>query len=222
MQCADCGSYIAEGKRFCADCGAPAHDPEVTRVARPPRNAAPYAPPRNPVPYTPPRNAVPVRAAAQADEPEHIVFTARPTLLFIQAGYALAALGSLLLAFLLAWLPPLLLGSKFEVPWYIWLPVSLSVFLLPAYQHFKRNLVRYTMTPSKLEIDEGFIARTTRNIPLTKVQDVTVSSGLLQRLLGYGDVVLDNASEQGGKIVLHNIQDPRRHADLLLRYMRQS
>jgi membrane protein YdbS with pleckstrin-like domain len=184
---------LAAGKRFCADCGQPAEDPELTRLARP-------AP-----------------GAVDADEP--VIFVARPTLLYVKAGYALAALGSVGLAALLAWLPPLLIG--WSLPWYVWLPLALSIFLWPAYRHFKRNLVRYTLTASKIEIDEGFIARTTRNVPLSKVQDVTVTAGFVQRLLGYGDLVIDNASEQGGNIVMRNIADPRRHADLLLRQLRQ-
>ena len=56
-------------------------------------------------------------------------------------------------------------------------------------------MVRYTLTDSKVEIDTGLIARTTRNIPLTKIQDVTVSASIPQRLLGFGDLLIDNASE---------------------------
>ena len=40
-------------------------------------------------------------------------------------------------------------------------------------------MVRYTVTDSKLQIDTGLIARTTRNIPLSKVQDVTVQPAFL-------------------------------------------
>lgn len=193
MQCANCGANIVAGKRFCADCGAPVEDPELTRLARTP----------------------PSRLPATADDlDEQIIFVARPTLLFVKAGYALAALGSILLAVLFAWLLP-------WVPWYIWLPLSLVLLLLPAYRHLKRNLVRYTLTESKIEIDEGLIARTTRNIPLTKVQDVTVTASLTQRLLGYGNLVIDNASEIGGEIVLRDIHAPREHADKLLRQLRK-
>ena len=73
---------------------------------------------------------------------------------------------------------------------------------------------------SKIEIDYGLIARTTRNIPLAKIQDVTVSASIPQRILGFGDVVVDNASELGGTTILHNIDDPRHYADLLLRELR--
>src|SRR5688572_32457424 len=50
--------------------------------------------------------------------------------------------------------------------------------LIPGYYHMRRNMVRYTVTDAKLQIDTGLIARTTRNIPLSKVQDVTVSASI--------------------------------------------
>ena len=44
--------------------------------------------------------------------------------------------------------------------------IALGLLLIPAYYHLKRNMIRYTLTDSKMEIDYGLIARTTRNIPL--------------------------------------------------------
>jgi hypothetical protein len=49
---------------------------------------------------------------------------------------------------------------------------------------------------------------------------VTVSASIPQRILGFGDVVVDNASEIGGSTILHNINTPRHYADLLLRELR--
>jgi hypothetical protein len=40
-------------------------------------------------------------------------------------------------------------------------------------------------------------------------------------MLGYGNLIVDNASEIGGSTVLKNIQDPRKHADLLLKELRR-
>jgi uncharacterized membrane protein YdbT with pleckstrin-like domain len=125
----------------------------------------------------------------------------------------MAALGAILVIVLLA--------SYTNIPWWISLPMALALLLIPAYYHVKRNMVQYTLTNHKLEIDEGFIARTTRNLPLRNIQDVTVSATILQRLLGYGDVVIDNASEVGGSTVMHNIHNPRQYADLLLRELRR-
>jgi membrane protein YdbS with pleckstrin-like domain len=191
MTCSGCGAYVAPGVRFCSNCGAAASDPESTRIARLQANAL---------------------ERTADDDMEHVVFTVRPTMIFIKAGYALAALGGIAIVFLLA---------STGVPFYISLLLALALLLIPAYYHIKRNMIRYTVTDSKLEIDTGLIARTTRNIPLSKVQDVTVSASIPQRLMGFGDIIVDNASEVGGTIVMHNIGTPRHYADLLLRELRR-
>jgi uncharacterized membrane protein YdbT with pleckstrin-like domain len=148
-----------------------------------------------------------------ADEDlEHVIFTVRPTLMFIKLGYALAVIAAIGLVFLLALIP---------VPPQVSIPLALSLLLIPAYYHLRRNMVRYTLTDSKIELDTGLIARTTRNIPLSKIQDVTVSASIPQRILGFGDLIVDNASELGGTTVLHNITNPRHYADLLLRELRR-
>jgi uncharacterized membrane protein YdbT with pleckstrin-like domain len=136
-------------------------------------------------------------------------------MLFIKIGYAAAVLGAVLLTIALNMI------QIVSIPLYVSLPVALALLLIPAYYHLKRNMLRYTLTDSKLEIDYGLIARTTRNILLTKIQDVTVSASILQRLLGFGDVVIDNASEVGGTTILHNINTPRHYADLILRELRR-
>ena len=192
MLCTTCGSTLNPNSRFCDQCGAPAPDAEETRIARP-------------------QSSVPARH--DDDDIESVIFTVRPTMLFIKIGYAAAIAGAILLTVLLAMI------RVVEIPWYYSLPVALGLLLIPAYYHLKRNMVRYTLTDSKIEIDYGLIARTTRNIPLAKIQDVTVSASILQRLLGFGDVVVDNASEVGGTTILHNINNPRHYADLLLHEM---
>lgn len=193
MHCSNCGSYVPPGVRFCSGCGSPATDPEATRIVRA-------------------QSAMPMRADNSADDLEHTIFTVRPTMIFIKLGYVLAAIAAIGVVFLLAMIP---------VPVYISIPIALTLLLIPAYYHLKRNMVRYTLTDAKIEIDTGLIARTTRNIPLSKIQDVTVSASIPQRILGFGDVIVDNASEMGGTTLLHNISNPRHYADLLLRELRR-
>jgi len=146
------------------------------------------------------------------DELERTIFTVRPTLIFVKLGYLLAVIGGIALVFLLALIP---------VPAYISIALALLLLLIPAYFHLRRNMIRYTVTDAKIEIDTGLISRTTRNIPLSKIQDVTVSASIPQRILGFGDLIVDNASEMGGTTVLHNINKPRHYADLLLRELRR-
>lgn len=196
MRCANCGSFLDSDSRFCKNCGTVVRDPEETRIVR---TAAPSAPQRH----------------AEDGDIENVVFTVRPTLLFVKIGYVAAIVGAIVLTILLA------MVSFIDIPIYLSLPIALALLLIPAYYHIKRNMVRYTLTDSKVEIDYGLIARTTRNVPLSKIQDVTVSASIPQRILGFGDVVIDNASEFGGSTILHNINNPRHYADLLLRELRR-
>jgi membrane protein YdbS with pleckstrin-like domain len=194
MPCVNCGSFLDSDSRFCKNCGTAVRDPEETRIVR---SAA----------------APPARYSGD-DGVESVIFTVRPTLLFVKIGYVAAIIGAVLITILLAMI------SFIEIPIYVSLPIALALLLIPAYYHIKRNMVRYTLTESKIEIDYGLIARTTRNVPLAKIQDVTVSASIPQRILGFGDVVVDNASgETGGTIILRNINNPRQYADLLLRQL---
>jgi len=193
MRCPDCGAQLDANSRFCNHCGAATRDPEETRIARQ-------------------SGGSPSRYGE--DDIESVIFTTRPTMLFIKIGYGAAILGAITITVLLA------MVSFIDIPWYISLPIALSLLLIPAYYHLKRNMVRYTLTESKIEIDYGLIARTTRNILLPKIQDVTVSASIPQRILGFGDVVIENASEVGGTTILHNINNPRHYADLILRQLR--
>jgi membrane protein YdbS with pleckstrin-like domain len=152
-------------------------------------------------------------ADARTEEGERMIFTVRPTMLFVGLGYLLAALGALSLIVLLAVFTSL--PATYSVL------ASLPLLLIPAYYHLRRNSVRYTLTDSKIEIDQGFLSRRTRNIPLRNIQDVTVSATIPQRLLRFGDLIIDNANELGGSTVMRNIPDPRRHADLLLKELRR-
>jgi len=192
MYCLNCGAFVPTHARFCNGCGVPV-DTEATRLAARPAGDT--------------RSAA---RAAKADE--HVIFTERPTLLFIRFGYAAAAVAALLLTVLLA---------RVGLPVSFSLLLALFLLLIPAFRHLKRNMLRYTLTDSKLEIAQGFLKHQTRNIPLGSIQDVTVSMSIPQRLLGIGDISIDDASEQGGRTLLHNISDPRRHAEMLLTELRR-
>ena len=225
--CMNCGEQLAPAARFCPTCGATA-DSEVTRLAseetrvsspartplgpptRPPQPVVPL-----PRPHEPPAAAPRAQMLRQEDDAERVVFTVRPTLLFIKIGYLLAALGGILLVALFAYFAP---DPRLT---YVSFIMALALLLIPAYYHVRRQMVRYTLTDSKIEIDEGFISQTTRNLPLRNIQDVTVKTTVFQRLCGFGDLVIDNANETGGPTVLDNIPEPRRHMDLLLRELRR-
>ncbi len=210
MFCIKCGASNSETANFCRKCGGQMEPEDETRVA-----VRPEA-----VPAVRENEAIANRVESEVRpgievslvDPNEPIFSIGPTLLFVKIGYAMAAVGALLLVGILA--IPL-----FGVPAWVSIPLGLLLFLIPAFFHIKAMLVRYKLIGSQIEIDSGLIARTTRNVPLRRIQDVTVTTGLAQRLLGFGDLVIDNASEEGGKVVLKNINTPKKYADMMLKEM---
>lgn len=190
MFCIKCGAQNSDEAVYCQKCGTLLEAEEETRIVR-----------------------KPTEGNDGGDDEERKVFSITPTLMFVKIGYVLAAAGALLLIALFAMILP-------SVSIWIAIPLALALFLIPAFYHFKQKMVRYTLTDSKIEIDEGFIFQNSRNVPLRSIQDVSVSSTITQRMLGFGNLVIDNASEDGGKIVLKNINTPKKYADILLKQMR--
>ncbi len=191
MYCIKCGKKNDDDAAFCQKCGSAFEAEEETRVAR-----RDYVPPN----------------LAGGDLVTNI-FSITPTLKFVYAGYIAAVIGAFLIVSIL--------GIFTSQPFWVSGLAGLLLLLIPAFYHVKQRSVRYTLTDTTIEIDSGLISRTTQNVPLRRVQDVTVSSTLMQRVLGFGDVVIDNASEVGGKAVLNNIDSPKKYADALLKQMRQ-
>ena len=194
MYCTKCGKENSDDAVYCQKCGRTFETEEETRVAT--RGGKPA-----------------VNVISDSDDPTRI-FSVTPTLKFVYAGY----LATILAAFLVVVLMTVFLPTVSPV---IAVIVGLLLLLIPLYFHVKKRLIRYTLTDTMVEIDRGFVSRTTQNIPLRRIQDVTVSATVAQRLLGFGDVIIDNASEDGGKIVLDDIDAPKKYAEMLLRQMRQ-
>jgi len=212
MYCIKCGADNSETAVYCRKCGTLIESEEETRVAR--RSAGEAGGVNFSVRSTGDpveRLDDPVKRNAGDDDE---IFSIGPTLIFVNIGYVLAAVSALMLV---------AATSAFISQWVsVWLSVfvGLLMFTIPAYYHFQQKLVHYTLTESALRIDAGLFSRTTRNVPVTRIQDVTVSATPWQRLLGIGDLIFDNASEQGGKLVLKNINTPKKYADELLKQMR--
>lgn len=197
MFCIKCGSQNSDEAVYCKKCGHLQDAEEETRIAQLPKNES------------------------VTDDDEEEIFSISPTLMFVKIGYGLAVLGGFLLVALLSYIARL---SGIEIPWWliaVFVLAGLSLLLIPAYFHLRHKMLRYTLTDSKVEIDHGLVSKTTRNVPLRIIQDVTVSATFTQRLLGFGNVVIENANENDNKITLKNINSPREYADILLKQMRK-
>jgi uncharacterized membrane protein YdbT with pleckstrin-like domain len=64
----------------------------------------------------------------------------------------------------------------------------------------------YELTTKRLRTRYGILTRKGRDIPLTRINDVSFEKGVLDRLFGAGRLVVESAGEHG-QIVLRDIPD---------------
>ena len=207
MYCTKCGTDNADDALYCKKCGVLVEAEDETRVTPKLRNADFGV-----------RNVSPLESSHDRGDiltlQDEKIFSITPTVKFVMVGYV----ATIVAAFLLVALVSIFLPAVGSVPAVI---VGIGLLLVPAFYHLRKKLVRYTLTDTMIEIDRGLVSRTTQNIPLRRVQDVTVTASMLQRLLGYGDIQIDNASETGGKVILDDIDSPKKYSELILKQMRQ-
>ncbi|MBN1964125.1 MAG: PH domain-containing protein, partial [Anaerolineae bacterium] len=55
---------------------------------------------------------------------------------------------------------------------------------------------------------EGVFTKKERAIPLSQVQDVSISYGIIRRILGHGDIRIETAGSGGTEIIMHNVDKP--------------
>lgn len=202
MNCNKCGHTLPEGSSFCNNCGA-----QTVAVGGSAYRSAEIVPDR--------------LAGVGSYAEEQVIFTVRPTLIFVLARYIVAALITVATAALMGVL------SSMKVEWltgsiafFVILGVGLIVFANPIYHHILRKREVYTLTNHKFEMRYGLIAKIVRNIPLRNIQDVTVTASVWQRFLNLGDIEIYSASDTG-KIVLDDIHHPDRYANMILAELRR-
>ena len=135
----------------------------------------------------------------------------RPTMKFIYLGYLLVIV--IVVASVVAlmrvqqWPPGFRLALQ---PWIPWLPVLL--LLWPLKRHLRNRLTKMTILDDRLRYETGLMARTTRTILISKVQDVTVHQRVSQRIFGVGDLSIETAGGSSRETIF-NIDRPQEIAD---------
>ncbi len=209
MYCNQCGATVNQGSKFCNNCGAAV----VAVQAR-----SFQAGERQPQPSGNYPEAAPALGAI-ADE--HIIFTLRPTMVFVIVWYIVATVAVLLATVLIAVLKRTYFSEQSDwLVFFIVLAVAFCIYAVPLYKHFLRRREVYVLTNHKLEMRYGIFSKTVRNIPLLKIQDVMVTASFWQRLLKLGDIEIDSAS-QAGKIVLDEVHKPEHYANVILTELRR-
>jgi uncharacterized membrane protein YdbT with pleckstrin-like domain len=92
--------------------------------------------------------------------------------------------------------------------WMIALVVPAIILISTLWNHIRINHTYMAFAGDRLKFESGVFARTSRSVPLAKVQDVTVSQSLGQRILGLGDLTIETAGEDG-RLQMKEIRSPR-------------
>jgi uncharacterized membrane protein YdbT with pleckstrin-like domain len=109
--------------------------------------------------------------------------------------------------------------AQAEPRWLLAIPAL--AFLPPLKMHLTRRLVTLRLVDDHLVLESGFVSRTRRTVDTAKIQDVTVKQTLGQRILGTGDLMLEDAGE-GGAMSIGNLDRPHQIADAILKSAKRS
>ncbi|MFQ3581572.1 MAG: PH domain-containing protein [Chloracidobacterium sp.] len=145
--------------------------------------------------------------------PAPVVF--RQTFLFVGLWYATAVILTVVFVVLGGVVEAVIWRSLAPAVPFVTIGICLALFAVAAWKHLCQWVETYTLAADKIEVSTGILSKTVRNIPLAKVQDVTVEQTLAQRLCGLGNVIVDSASATG-KITMRHIAQPRAVADQIL------
>jgi uncharacterized membrane protein YdbT with pleckstrin-like domain len=99
--------------------------------------------------------------------------------------------------------------------------IPLIVLVFPLRMHLKRRLITLRLQDHHLTLESGLFSRTRRTLDMAKIQDVTVNQTLGQRLLGVGDLMLED-SGKGGTMGIRNLDSPREVADSIIASSKRS
>lgn len=98
-------------------------------------------------------------------------------------------------------------------PWVLVAPTLL--FLFPLRAQLRRQCTRMALAGDKLRYQTGIFSKTTRTIPVSKIQDVRAHQSVAQRMIGIGDLTVETAGEDG-RLTIPNVDDPQAVVEAIL------
>lgn len=216
MTCPKCHIVLDADSRFCKHCGAVINAP-----AGPQSAGAPTGPTVVPAPAA----TDPLTTAAAGIKPgdpyrdpamEKEVWQGRPAWRAYYGTWATWFLCSIV---------ALVLGYKYFEPESTWRTVMWLVIAGAAVAIFVREAlviygIRYRLTTQRLFINKGILTRTTDQLELVRVEDVRLRQGIIDRVVGTGDIDIMSSDKSDDNLVLASIAQPDEVAEHVRRNVR--
>jgi hypothetical protein len=73
----------------------------------------------------------------------------------------------------------------------------------------------YIITNERLKIVRGLLSRDIENYELIRIQDIDLSQGISERMLGIGDINIAGQDPSQGKITLRNVHKPEQVYEIM-------
>lgn len=134
--------------------------------------------------------------------------TIQPTAKFLKAG----VIATLVLIIGLD-LGYLVFASSIGAAWLTAVPFLLLIF--PAMKAARRRFTKTTIVGDRMRHETGITTKSTRNIQMSKIQDVRVDQRLMQRIFNVGDLSIETAGESS-RLTIHNVDAPQALADEIM------
>jgi uncharacterized membrane protein YdbT with pleckstrin-like domain len=134
--------------------------------------------------------------------------TIRPTTKFIKAGTIAAAI-----VFLGLEIVYFVYHPDRDHPWLMAIPPL--ILLWPLARWSRRQATKAVLADDRLRFESGIASRSTRNIQLSKVQDVRVDQSVTGRIFHVGNVSIETAGE-ASRLTLVHVDDPQALADEIM------
>ena len=74
------------------------------------------------------------------------------------------------------------------------------------YRWFQNKNKRYLVTNQRVYVETGILSKSQRDIPLEKINDLTMNQGLIQRMFGAGNVLIFTGNDKPTRI--NDIDNP--------------
>lgn len=100
-------------------------------------------------------------------------------------------------------------GSVGSDGWHVWLRwgvVGVALLLLAGWvlvPFLRWYATQYVLTNRRIIVRSGLLTRRGRDMPLSRVNDVSFEKTLLERILNTGTLVVESAAESGGLRIAH-------------------
>jgi membrane protein YdbS with pleckstrin-like domain len=128
-------------------------------------------------------------------------------------GLALILVIAPAIATVITTIPPLLILSGLGLLWCLWIVGQMVL---------EPIALRYWVTIDRLFIRRGILSRTTDQMELIRVDDLRMTQGIIDRMLGIGNVEIVAATDQThGNVTLLGVGEPEKVAEIVRENMRR-